>query len=241
LKLCRARLLKKLTADLEHNHLIQLPLIFSVRDMQVSQPPAQPPGQPPSQPISILLDTLPDYKVSEGGCPRRARQQIDCLLLAIEALELGGSEEFLIDVKDLGLQEIIKNRVTLWRMRATNPLRRNSQRRPLSLREAKALVLIICHRARRLTVLTRQLLMVYDQLVEKQLSPDHHLRLSNYLERFRAHFRSRMNPKRAGVIAYSSNEALNELALNLLSQLLFCTGTAGTQRLWSSLFDGEVE
>jgi len=29
--------------------------------------------------------------------------------------------------------------------------------------------------------------------------------------------------------------------LNLLSKLLFCTGTAGMQRFWVSLFDGEVE
>lgn len=196
---------------------------------------------PPTPSVSILLETLPDPKVPDGVCPRRARQQIDFLLLAIEALELGGSESFLTDVQELGLQDIIKHRVNLWRIRTTNSLRRNNQRRPLSLSEAKALVLIICHRAKRLTVLIRQLLMVYDQLVEKQLSPDHHLRLSNYLERFRAHFRARMNPKRSGVIAYSSNEKLDELALTLLSQLLFCTGTAGTQRLWSSLFDGDVE
>lgn len=198
-------------------------------------------SQPPSQSVSILLDTLPDPRVPDGVCPRRARQQLDFLLLAIEALELGGSEAFLADAKELGLQDVIKNRVTLWRIRATNSLRRNSQRRSLSLQEAKALVVIICHRARRLTVLVRQLLMVYDQLLEKQLSPDHHLRLSNYLERFRAHFRSRMNPKRSGVLIYSTDEKLNELALMLLGQLLFCTGTSGTQRLWSSLFDGEVE
>ncbi len=198
-------------------------------------------SHPPTSSVSILLDALPNPKVVDGVCPRRARQQLDFLLLAIEALELGGSEAFLDDIKELGLQEIVKNRVVLWRIRATNSLRRNNQRRPLTLQEAKALSIIICHRAKRLTVLIRQLLMVYDQLLEKQLSPDHHLRLSNYLERFRAHFRSRMNPKRAGVIAYSSNEKLDDLALTLLSQLLFCTGTAGTQRLWSSLFDGDVE
>lgn len=198
-------------------------------------------SHPPTPSVSILLDTLPDPKVPDGVCPRRARQQIDFLLLAIEALELGGSELFLEDIKELGLQAVIDNRVTLWRVRATNPLRRNNQRRPLTLPEAKALVIIACHRAKRLTVLVRQLLMVYDQLLEKQLSPNNHLRLSNYLERFRAHFRSRMNPKRAGVLIYSTNEKLDELALTLLSQLLFCTGTTGAQRLWSSLFDGDVE
>ncbi|NET39147.1 MAG: DUF3038 domain-containing protein, partial [Cyanothece sp. SIO1E1] len=32
----------------------------------------------------------------------------------------------------------------------------------------------------------------------------------------------------------------NQLALTLLRQLLFCTGTYGMKRIWSSLFDGEV-
>lgn len=188
----------------------------------------------------MILDSLPDPPVADGICPRRARQQIDLILLAIEALDLGGSEALLSVAKEMELQGIVKNRVALWRLRGTNPLRRNSQRRPLSLKEGKALVLIACHLARRLTVVIRQLLLAYQQLSDRQLSLEHHFRLSEYLERFRAHFRSRMNPKRAGVIAYSTDEKLNELAITLLKQLLFCTGTAGTQRFWSSLFDGEI-
>lgn len=199
-----------------------------------------PVNSPSAQTKPMILDMLPNPNLSDETCPRRTRQQIDLLLLAIEALDLGGSEALLVAAKDLELQDILKNRVTLWRLRATNPLRRNSQRRPLSLTEAKALVVITCHLARRLTVVIRQLLLAYDQLIEKQLSPEHHLRLARYLERFRAHFRARMNPKRAAVMVYSSDEKLNELALSLLGQLLFCTGTSGTQRLWSSLFDGEV-
>ena len=76
-------------------------------------------------------------------------------------------------------------------------MRRNSQRQPLSLTEAKALVMIICYLAEQLATVIRQLLLAYEQLTEKQLSLDHSPRLANYLERFRAHFRSRMNPKRA--------------------------------------------
>lgn len=196
-------------------------------------------NSPPAQSTPVILDTLPSPNVPDDVCPRRTRQQIDLLLLAIEALDLGGSEAFLGAARDLELQDVIKNRVALWRLRATNPLRRNSQRRPLSLTEAKALVVIACHLTRRLTVVIRQLLLAYDQLLEKGLPPENHLRLARYLERFRAHFRSRMNPKRSAVMAYD-DERLNQLALSLLGQLLFCTGTAGTQRLWSSLFDGEV-
>jgi Protein of unknown function (DUF3038) len=201
--------------------------------MQLSRPPVQPT-------TPVVLDALPNPPLPEATCPRRTRQQLDLLLLAIEALDIGGSEAMLAATKQLHLQDVIKNRVAFWRLRATNPLRRYSQRRPLSLTEAKALVFMTCHLSRRMTVLIRQLLMVYDQLLEKQLPLEQHIRLATYLERFRAHFRARMNPKRAAVIAYGSDEKLNQLAIGLLGQLLFCTGAAGEQRLWSSLFDGEA-
>jgi hypothetical protein len=199
-----------------------------------------PTNSPPVQSKPLILDNLTDPLISERGCPPRTRQQIDLILLAIEALELGGSEAMLYMAKELELQDIVKNRVVLWRLRCTNPLRRSHTRRPLTLEEAKALVVIASHMARRMTVLIRQMLLAYQQLNEKQVPLENHFRLSEYLERFRAHFRSRMNPRRAKVAAYSSDEKLNELALSLLSQLLFCTGTSGMQRFWISLFDGEV-
>jgi Protein of unknown function (DUF3038) len=201
--------------------------------MQLNSPPL-------TQTTPIILSSLPDPAIADQSCPRRARIEIDLMLLAIEALELDGSEAILLTAKQLELDEIIKDRVTLWRLRNTNPLRRHNQRRSLSLTEAKALVVVGCYMARRLTVLIRQLVLAYQQISEKQLSPEHHFRLNDYLERFRAHFRSRMNPRRAAVADNYSDEKLNQLALTLLTQLLFCTGTYGIQRYWFSLFDGEV-
>mgnify|MGYP002777269020 CR=1 FL=1 len=197
-------------------------------------------NSPPAQSTPLILESLIDPAIPDDACPRRTMQQIDLMLLAIEALDLGGSEAILAVADELELQGIIKNRVVLWRLRSTNPLRRFNQRRPMTLTEAKALVVIGCNLAKRLTVLIRQLLLAYHQLSEKQLSFEHHFRLYDYLERFRSHFRARMNPKRTAVTAYSSDEKLNELAIHLLGQLLFCTGTAGMQRFWVSLFDGEV-
>jgi hypothetical protein len=197
-------------------------------------------NSPPLKSMPLILENLPDPEIAEQICPKRARLQIDLMLLAIEALDLGGSEAILAVADELELNEIIKNRVSLWRMRSTNPMRKYSQRRPLTLVEAKALVVIACNLARRLTVLIRQLLIAQQQLREKDLAYMHHFRLSDYLERFRAHFRARMNPRRAAVAAYNSDEKLDALAIHLLEQLLFCTGTAGAQRFWVSLFDGEV-
>jgi Protein of unknown function (DUF3038) len=198
-------------------------------------------NSPTQESLPTILETLPEPAIAGSGCPRRTRLQIDLILLAIEALELGGSEAILTFAQELDLKAIIKDRVNLWRMRSSNPLRRAHIRRPLTIIEAKALVVIACYIARRLTVVIRQLLMIYQQMDEKQIPLEQNLRLSNYLERFRAHFKSRMNARRSGVLALSSDAKLDELAIHLLGQLLFCTGTAGMQRFWISLFDGEVE
>ncbi len=198
-------------------------------------------NSPTPQTVPMVLDSLPDPAVEGQGCPRKTRLQIDLILLAIEALELGGSETILTVAEELELKAIIKNRVNLWRIRSTNPLRRANIRRPLSVTEAKALVVIACYMARRLTVVIRQLLALYQQMSEKQIPLEQNLRLSNYLERFRAHFKSRMHPRRSGVMGLNSDEKLDDLAINLLEKLLFCTGTAGMQRFWISLFDGEAE
>lgn len=196
----------------------------------------------PEQSKPIILDTLPDFPLAGRGASARIGQKIDLMLLAIEALQLGGSEHMLATAKELELRSIIKNRVVLWRLRCTNPWRRSYHRNYLKVDEAKALVVIAGYMSKRLTVLIRQLILAEQQLQEKGLPLENHFRLSQYLERFRAHFRSRMNPRRAKVSIYlASEEQLNELALSLLGQLLFCTGTTGIQRFWISLFDGEIK
>jgi len=190
----------------------------------------------------VVLEQLPDFPVSSPRAHVRIQQKIDLILLALEALELGGSEYMLKTAKELQLKNIIKNRVILWRLRCSNPWRRSYTRDELSLEQAKGLVAIACSRANQLKVLIRQLLIAEHQMKEKGFPLESNFRLSEYLERFRAHFASRMNPRRAKVAFYLADEtALNELALSLLRELLFCGGVKGKERFWISLFDGEVE
>jgi Protein of unknown function (DUF3038) len=188
-----------------------------------------------------ILSVLPDFTISGQRCAARIQQQIDLLLLALEALELGASEHMLATLKELDLQTIIQGRIALWRLRSTNPWRRSYSRDTLSLEQAKALVIIASYRVKPLTVQIRQLLLAEQQMREKGLPVSCHFLLAEYLDQFRSHFQSRMNPRRAKVSIYlGSEDDLNELALFLLKQLLFCTGTTGMQRFWISLFDGEV-
>ena len=190
--------------------------------------------------VPYALEALPNLDVPNDACSRRTRIHLDFLLIALESLDLDSAETMNISIQELQLENLIKNRVALWQIRNSNPLRRSSKRRNLSLAEAKALVAIACYLAKRQTALIRQLLIAHEQLQAQNVAPEHHYQLSQYLERFRGHFRSRMNPNRSAIISYKTPEALNELALSLLQQALFCTGTAGMNRLWTSLFDGEI-
>ncbi len=197
-------------------------------------------SNPDSIASPVILDSLPTPAVADGVCPRRARMQIDLLLLAIESLDANGSETILAVVDELELGSVISDRVTLWRMRSSNPLRKLQQHRTLSVLEGKSLVVILCYLARRLTVVLRQLVLTQQQLADKNQAATDDFYLAAYTDRFRSHFNSRMSERRSIDLGYNSPEAINQLALDLLAQLLFCTGTSGMQRLWISLFDGEV-
>ena len=88
----------------------------------------------------MILGNLPDPAIRTRACPRRTATDIDLILLAIESIELGGSEAILTFAQELELNQVIRNRVNLWRMRAANPLRKAHTRRPLTTMEAKCLV-----------------------------------------------------------------------------------------------------
>jgi hypothetical protein len=190
---------------------------------------------------ALVLKTLPDFSLSSQRCATQLQQQVDLILLAIEALEVGAAEKMLESAATLGLQNLIPNSLILWRLRCTNPWRRSYNRTTLTLDQAKALVAIAHHQAKPLMVQIRQLLVAEQQMRAKQLPVSTNFALSSYLDQFRSHFSSRMNPRRAKVsVLLASETALDDFALGLLNQLLFCTGTIGMQRFWISLFDGEV-
>ncbi len=189
----------------------------------------------------VILSSLRDFDIPGKICPPHTQQQIDLILLALEALEVGGGEYMLGLAKQLELEDIIKNRVEFWRLRCTNFWRKSYNRDNLSLDQAKALVIIASYRAKQLTVLIRQLLTAEQQMRQRNFPLGTNFLLSEYLERFRAHFHGRMNPRRAKISVYLASESeLDNLAISLLNKLLFCTGTKGMERFWVSLFDGEV-
>lgn len=161
------------------------------------------------------------------------KAQLDLVLLALEALAGIGSEEMLQAATDLKLESMVSDRVSLWRLRQSNPLRKSSGgRKKLDVEEARSLVLIICHLAKQQQELIRRAVALLEQMAEQNSEPHRTALLGDYLDTFSNTYQERMEQGEN-----ISTELLTHLALKLLVDLLFYSSPNGHRRLWLALMD----
>jgi len=161
------------------------------------------------------------------------KTQLDLVLLGLESLGGIGSEEILQAATDLNLETMVSDRVGLWRLRQSNPLRKSSGgRKRLDVEEARSLVLIICYLARQHQELIRRAVALLEQMAEENNEPHRAALLGDYLDTFSNTYQERMEQGEN-----VSPEKLTQLALKLLIDLLFYSGPNGHRRLWLALLD----
>jgi hypothetical protein len=161
------------------------------------------------------------------------KAHLDIILLALEALSDISSDEMLKASEELKLEAIIADRVGLWRLRQSNPLRKSSGgRKKLDVEEARALVLIVCHLAKQHHELIRRAVALLEQITEQNKAPHQTALLGDYLDTFTNNYRDRMDEEES-----ISSEHLSRLALKLLIDLLFYSAANGHRRLWLALLD----
>lgn len=159
------------------------------------------------------------------------KAQLDLLLLGLESLSGESSEAVLAAAKALNLEEQIGDRVTLWRLRNANPLRRSSGgRKKVDIEEARALVMVIAYLAAQQQARIRSTLEQLEAAVDQELSPFRQPLVGDYLDEFLSHYRSRMVD---GDVR--DENSLTELALRILIELMFYSSPKGAQRLWKAL------
>lgn len=190
-------------------------------------------------PVGITVDakhtTLPTLSLPEGisAATSTIKAQLDLLLLGLEALSGESSEAVLQAAQALKLEQWVSDRVGLWRLRNASPLRRGtSGRKRIDIEEARALVLIICYLAQQTQASLRAAIQNLEAAVAAERSPYREPLVGDYLDEFHSHYRSRMIDGDT-----QSNDAITELGLRILLELLFYSGRKGPERLWRSLLD----
>ncbi|HEY9802996.1 MAG TPA: DUF3038 domain-containing protein [Leptolyngbyaceae cyanobacterium] len=161
------------------------------------------------------------------------KTQLDLVLLALETLTGIGSEAMLSAAANLNLESKVPDRVALWRLRQSNPLRKGQGgRKKLDVEEARSLVLIICYLAQQHQELIRRAVGLLEQMAGKNREPHQAALLGDYIDAFCNTYQERMEEDEQ-----ISTDLLTHLALKLLVDLLFYSATGGHRRLWLALID----
>lgn len=151
--------------------------------------------------------------------------------MGLEALLGEGSDVMLAAATAVGVEPLIGDRVTLWRLRNANPLRQSTGgRKKIDIEEIRALVLVIGFLSREHQTAIRQCLESLESAVNNERSPYREPKIGDYLDAFMSFYRSRMIDA-----DQRANDSLSELALTILAELLFYGSSAGPRRLWNAL------
>ncbi|MEM6614679.1 MAG: DUF3038 domain-containing protein [Cyanobacteria bacterium P01_C01_bin.72] len=176
---------------------------------------------------------LADAKVTQNKELENIKGHLDLVLLALEAIADISSEEMIQAAENLNLTSVIGDRLTLWRLRTSNPQRKTTGgRKKLDVEEAKSLVLIICYLAKQHHELLRRGVSLLEQVTEQKKPPHHTALLGNYLDRFIDLYQARIADSQN-----ISSASLANLAWKLLSDLLFYSSQNGHRLLWVAIFD----
>lgn len=188
---------------------------------------------PVKLPTPTAVETLPLLNQPDPSQLDNIKAQLDLVLLALEALTGIGSEAMLQAASELKLESMVVDRVALWRLRQSSPLRRGQGgRKKLDVEEARALVLISCHLAKQQAETIRRAVALLEQTTEQQREPHHVALLGDYLDTFNNTYQERMEDGDD-----VSPTVLTNLALKLLIDLLFYSAANGSRRLWLALMD----
>ena len=182
---------------------------------------------------------LPELSLAQMPAPEQLdniKAQLDLVLLALEALAGIGSEAMLQAVGQLNLDTKVTDRVTLWRLRQSSPLRKGSGgRKKLDVEEARSLVLISCHLAKQHQELIRRAVAILEQVSEQNRPPHTVGLLGDYIDNFSNTYQERMQE-----VEETSPDILTHISLKLLIDLLFYSGPGGPRRFWLALLDRSV-
>ena len=161
------------------------------------------------------------------------KAHLDLVILALEAIANITSDSILNAAQELDLESVISDRVALWRLRQSNPLRNSSGgRKKLDVEEARSLVLIICYLAKQEQELLRRAVSLLEQVTSQNKPPHQTALLGNYLDKFINLYQERMATQQE-----ITPKKLSNLALKLLIDLLFYSGNNGHRLLWLAILN----
>ena len=153
------------------------------------------------------------------------------MLLILETIDLNGIESYYALSNKLNLNQVLPNKVTIWKLRNNNPLRKSYVNNNIKLDEFEALIKITVEMSRYLYPHIREILQSKEDLKKNSV-------IWNYFnKRFVELIKERFNIESMRVKKLLNQTENDEIVIKYLLTLSLCISNTGFQKLKNFLFD----
>ena len=153
------------------------------------------------------------------------------MLLILETIDLNGIHSLYSLSNRLNLDNVLPNKVTIWKLRNNNPLRKSYVTNNIKLNEFDALIKITVEMSRYLYPYIRQILKSKEDLEENSII------WNDFNKRFIELIKERFNVDSMRVKKLLNQAENDEIITKYLLILSFCISNQGYQKLKNFLYD----
>ena len=153
------------------------------------------------------------------------------LLLILETIDLNGIQSLYAISNRLNLNDVFPNKVTIWKLRNNNPLRKSYVNNNIKLDEFDALIKITVELSRYLYPYIREILQSKEDIEQNSVI------WNDFSKRFIELIKERFNIDSMRVKNLLNQTENDEFIIKYLLTLSLCISNEGYQKLKSFLYD----
>ena len=162
---------------------------------------------------------------------RQSIEKLDLLLLILETIDLNGIHSLYAISNRLNLNDVFPNKVTIWKLRNNNPLRKSYVKNNIKIDEFDALIKITAEMSRYLYPYIREILKSKEDLTKNSVI------WVDFNMRFMELIKERFNLDSIRVKKLLNQTENDEIVIKSLLTLSLCISNQGCQKLKKILVD----
>ena len=162
---------------------------------------------------------------------RQSIEKLDLLLLILETIDLNGIQSLYVISNRLNLNDVLPNKITIWKLRNNNPLRKSYVNNNIKLDEFDALIKITVEMSRYLYPYIREILQSKEDLQKKPVI------WNDFNKRFVELIKERFNLDSMRVKKLLNQTENDEIIIKSLLTLSLCISNHGYKKLKNFLID----
>ena len=166
---------------------------------------------------------------------RQSIEKLDLLLLILETIDLNGIQSHYALSNRLNLNDFLPNKVTIWKLRNNNPLRKSYVNNNIKIGEFDALIKITVEMSRYLYPYIREILQSKEDVEKNSVI------WNDFNKRFIELIKERFNLDSMRVKKLLKQTKNDEIIIKSLLTLSLCISDQGYQKLKNFLFDFQYD